>query len=141
MNFNRQVIVIIICYFLSFIFIRGFLYGAIRYQVNNSAYKKRKEGKTFKEWLFYTRDTKELPKILHILYCVILFIHPIALIICTIFYFVKLSTNIGEAVTFLIAGFDVFLMLTIALLFWSPGPGFAYERWITPKGGTRKKKR
>ena len=47
MSFKNQVIVIILCYFLSVFFIRGFLYGIIRYQLNNSAYKKRKKGTTF----------------------------------------------------------------------------------------------
>ena len=141
MNFNRQIIVIFICYFLSFLFIRGFLYGAIRYQVNNSAYKKRKEGKSFKEWLFYSRDKEELPKILRILYHLILFSHPIGLIICAIVHFINLSFNIGEAIAFFFVSFDVLWILVIALLFWSPGPGFAYERWITKNSGPRKKNR
>ena len=38
MSFKNQCVVIILCYFISLLFVRGFLYGIKRYQLNNSAF-------------------------------------------------------------------------------------------------------
>ena len=141
MSFKNQVVVILLCYFISFVFVRGFLYGIKRYQLNNSAYKKRKKGETFKEWLFYSKYKEELPKMLRVLYYTVLIIHPVCLIACVFTYIIKLSLNLGGAVAIFIAGFDVVWMLVIALLFWSPGPDYAYERWITKKRRQKRKKK
>ena len=139
MIFKNQVIVILLCYFISLLFVRGFLYGIKRYQLNNSAYKKRKKGETFKEWLFYSRYKEEIPKILRILYYIVLIIHPMCIIAALFACIIPL--NLGKAIEFFIAGFDAFWMLVIALLFWSPGPGYAYERWIAKKRGQNRKKK
>ena len=137
MNFTNQVVVIMLCYSISFLFIRGFLYGIKRYQLNNSAYKKRKKGETFIEWLFYNRYTEEIPKMLRILYYFVLLIHPTCLIACIFAHLIRLSFNFGEMLAIAIAGFDVVWMLVIALLFWSPGRNYAYERWIPRKRGRK----
>lgn len=138
MSFKNQVIVILLCFFIAFIYVRGFLYGIKRYQLNNSAYKKRKKGENFKEWLFYSRYKEELPKILRLLYYTVLIIHPVCLIACSFANNIALPLNLGGALAIFIAGFDVVWMLVIALLFWSPGRDFAYERWITKKRRNKK---
>ena len=140
MNFKNQVIVIILCYFISFLYARGFLYGIKRYQLNNSAYKKRKKGESFKEWLGYNRYTEEIPKVLRILYYFVLLIHPTCLITCVFIHFIKLPFNVGEILATAIAGFDVVWMLVIAVLFWSPGRNYSYERWIPKKSGRKRDK-
>ena len=139
MSFKNQVVVILLCYFISLLFVRGFLYGIKRYNLNNSAYKKRKRGETFKEWLFYSRYKEEIPKILRVLYYTVLIIHPFTLIACLFAYIIQLPLNLGGALSTYIAGFDVVWMLVIALLFWSPGRDYAYERWITKKRGHKRK--
>lgn len=141
MSFKNQVIVILLCYFISFLFVRGFLYGIKRYQLNNSAYKKRKKGESFKEWLFYSRYMEEIPKILRILYYFVLLTHPMCLITCVFVYLIKLPFNVGEIFATAIAGFDVVWMLVISLIFWSPGRDYAYERWITKKRGQKRGKK
>ena len=45
----EQILAIFLCWLLALFFIRGFLYGLKLYQLNNSAYKKRKGG-SLKEW-------------------------------------------------------------------------------------------
>ena len=139
MSFRNQIIVIFLCYFLSLLFIRGFLYGIKRYQLSNSGYKRRKKRERFKEWLFYSKYKEEIPKILRVLYYTVLIIHPVCLIACLLAYFITLPLNIGRALAIFIAGFDVVWMLVIALLFWSPGSDYAYERWITRKKGQKRK--
>lgn len=141
MSFKNQVIIIILCYFVSFLFIRGFLYGIKRYQLNNSAYKKRKKGESFKEWLFYNRYTEEIPKMLRLLYYFVLLIHPTCLITCVLVHFIELSFNVGEIFVIAIASFDVVWMLIISLLFWSPRHDYAYERWISKKNGVKRDKK
>ena len=141
MSVKNQIIVILLSFLIAFLDVRGFLYGIKRYQLNNSAYKKRKKGENFKEWLFYSRYKEEIPKILRVLYYTVLIIHPTCLIVCLFVHILTLPLNLGEALAFFIAGFDVVWMLVIGLLFWSPGPGYAYERWITKKRGQKRKKK
>lgn len=141
MSLKNQIVVILLCFLISFIYIRGFLYGIKRYQLNNSAYKKRKKGETFKEWLFYSRYKEEIPKILRVLYYSVLIIHPACLITCLFAYIITLPLNIGRILATAIAGLDAAWMLVIALLFWSPGRDYAYERWITKKRGQKHNKK
>ena len=49
MSLGGQMFVILGSYALALMFIRGFLYGVKRYQLNNSAYKKRKRQESFKD--------------------------------------------------------------------------------------------
>ena len=137
MSIKNQILVILLCYFIALLFIRGFLYGIKRYQLNNSAYKKRKKGETFKEWLFYSRYKEEIPKILRILYFIVLIIHPICLFACFFLHIISLPLCIGGVLATAIAGLDVVWILVISLLFWSPGRDFAFERWITKKRGQK----
>lgn len=141
MSLGRQVIMILLCSFIALPFIRGFLYGIKRYQLNNSAYKKRKKQESFKEWLFYSRYKEEIPKILRILYFVVLILHPAGIITCLFVYIIRVPWNIGEMLALEIATFDGIWMLIIELLFWSPGPDFAFERWIKKTRGQKPKKK
>lgn len=77
---------------------------------------------------------------LRILYYAVLVIHPVCLIACVVACIITLSVNLGGALAIFIAGFDVVWMLVIALLFWSPGRDYAYERWITKKRGQNRKR-
>ena len=140
MSFYRESIVILLVFLIAFLHIRMFLLGLKTYQLNNSAYRKRKKGETFKEWLFYSRYKEEIPKMLRVLYYTVLVIHPVCLIACVFTHIITLPLNLGEALAFFIAGFDVVWMLVIALLFWNPGRDYAYERWITKKRGQNRKR-
>ena len=132
-------VLIIGFYLIVMVYIRGFLYGLKRYQLNLSAYKKRKKGETFKEWLLYSRFKEEIPKILLVLYYIVVTIHPVCLIACVFSYI--LSLNIGRALLIFIMGFDSAWMLVLMLLFWTPSGDDAYERWITKKRGQKKKRK
>ena len=139
MSLRNQIIVILLCFLISFFELRVFLYGIKRYQLNNSAYRKRKKGENFKEWLFYSRYKEEIPKILRTLYYSVLIIHPTCLIGCLFTSIILFPLNIGEILAISTASFDVLWFLVISLLFWSPGRDYAYERWIAKKRGQKKK--
>ena len=98
MTLKNQILVIFLCFTLSFVYIRGFLSGVKTYQLNNSAYKKRKKGETFLEWLSYSRYKEEIPKILRVFYFAVLFVHLSCIIICLFLYMIKLPMNIGGAI-------------------------------------------
>ena len=140
MNSFGQVVVVVLFFLISLFDIRGFLYGIMRYQLNNSAYKKRKMGENFKEWLFYSRYKGEIPKVLRILYYTVLTIHPVCAIICVLVDVIGVTSNLGWFLAVTIVIFDSAWMLIIGLFFWSPGRDYAYERWVRKKRGRKTKK-
>jgi len=140
MSILNQIVFVVLCYLLAFFFIRWFLWGVKEYPLNNSARKKRKKGQTLKEWFLYSRYRNEIPKILLVLYFFIILIHPLVLLCCIAFYFIKPLDTYGTLVAKGIAYFDVLWLTAILLLFWSPGPNIPYERWISKKGGKKKRK-
>lgn len=142
MSIKGQIFVILAGFFVSFICIRCFLSGIKSYQLNNNAYKKRKKGETFKEWLLYSRYKEEIPKILRVFYYFVLIVHLAGLLACLFGYIITLPLSIGRKLATAIAGFDCVWIIIIALLFWTPGPNnFAYERWITKKRGQKPNKK
>ena len=138
MSLGNQFIVVVISYLLSFLYIRGFLWGVKAYTLNTSARKKRKKGQTFKEWFLYSRYREEIPKVLLIWYFVVMAIHPLVLLFCIILYFIDSLEVIGAIFAKGIFWFDGVWIITIQLLFWQVKPGFKYERWIEKKGGNKK---
>ena len=138
MSLWKQMLIILLSFILSFAYIRSFLAGLKRYQLNNSAYKKRKKGESFKEWVFYSRYKKEIPKFLLMFYYCVLVIHCACLVICIFFHNFTKFASIGRLLSILIACFDSVWMLIIAVLFWSSGHSYAYGRWITKSHGRKK---
>ena len=142
MILRNEIIVIVLLFLDFFFYIRGFIYGIKRYQLNNSAYKKRKKSETFKEWLFYSRYKKEIPKALIILYYAVLVLHPLCLSLCILSTCViKTPIDIGKNIVISLLVFDLSWSLTLALLFWSTGPSYAYSRWISKRRGQKTKKK
>ena len=137
---KEQLIVILLLYLVFFFYIRGFLSSEILYQLNNSAYKKRKKGQTFIEWLFYSRFRGEIPKILLVLYYSVLIIHPAGAIACLLVH-ITMGLNIGRIILTGIFAFDSIWTFAIHFLFWQNRPGWAFERWITKKRGQRKRRK
>ncbi len=82
MRLQNQIAIILLCWAVAFFYIRWLLSGIISYQLNNSAYKKRKKGMRFKEWFLYSRYREEISKILLLLYFVIVFGHPLMTLVC-----------------------------------------------------------
>ena len=138
MSIKLQIFALLSCFLLSFIYIRSFLYGVKRFQLNNSSFKKRKKKESFIEWLLYSRYREEIPKVLLGLYFFVLFIHSLGVFVCLCLYFIKLHLLIGAVITKIVIYFDASWII-IALLFWSPGRDYAYGRWISKKGNPPQK--
>ena len=134
MSFERQILVIALMSLLAFFYDRGFILGIKNYQLNNSAYKKRKKGETIGEWFLYTRYRDIIPKGWIIFYFILLALHVLCFIICIVVNFTSQS-KIGEIVAIFTFFFDVAWVLVLHILFWSKKPGYAYERWIQKKRG------
>ena len=141
MSIQGQLVCIVICWVLFSFYYRGFLNGAIHYQLNLSAYKKRKKGQSIKEWLLYSRFKEELPKTFLLLHYFMLILHPSCMIVCILLYIIEMPLEVGASVVKTTAIFDAACDLIIALLFWSPGRDYAYDRWITKKRGQPRKRK
>lgn len=89
MNLGRQILLIAPCYLLSFLYIRGFISGEKDYQLNTSAIKKETRDRLSKSGFYTAGFVKKFLKILLILYFVVVVIHPLVLIFCVIFSFIK----------------------------------------------------
>lgn len=142
MTIQRQAALILICWVLAFWEVRGELSGIIVYQLNNSAYKKRKKGMRFKEWFLYTRYREEIPKILLRLYFVVVIAHPSILAICFLLYLLGPYPEIGGNLAKGIMWFDVGWLLILWIAFWDWPSSFPkYSRWIKKKRGMPPKRR
>lgn len=142
MNLKRQVALIMICWILSFCGIRQENSGIILYQLNNSAWRKRKKGMTFKEWFLYTRYREEIPKILLLLYFVIAFGHPLVLAICFLLHLLGPYPEIGGNLAKGAMWFDLGWMLILEIAFWNwPDRAHNYSRWIKKRRGMPPKKK
>ena len=97
MSFERQILVIALMSLLAFFYVRGFILGIKNYQLNNSAYKKRKKGETIVEWFLYTRYRDIIPKGWIIFYFILLALHVLCFIISIVVNFTSQS-KIGEIV-------------------------------------------
>ena len=139
MSLGNQLIIIFGCFILVFLYLRAFISGIKRFYLNKSAIKKKKKEECTADWLFYRKYLTEIPKIILVLYYSVLIVHPICALICFLLH-ISMCFGLGETIAITLAGIDVVLVLTIAVLFWSSGPDYAYGRWLT-KRRTKKDKR
>lgn len=139
-SFPYQILGILIGFLLEFLYARGFLNGIKCYQLNRNAYKKRKKGETFKEWLFYDRWKNEIPKIFLIYHFAILVIHGVGLLMCSLFYLLRLEYQVGSVIAWGVIIWDLACFIIIEILFWSPKRMHTpYERWIVKRRGQKPK--
>ena len=140
MNIERQVLVVVLCLILSFAYLRGFLFGIKRYRLNISAYNKRRKGESFTEWLLYTRYRDVIPQFFYIFYYFVIGLHITAILFC-LFLHICCIESIGRHIAIGIFLIDTIWLVTLALLFWSDGEGYAYKRWIKKSKEKRKGKK
>lgn len=138
MNIERQTLIILLCFILSFFYLRGFLYGLKRHQLNKTSYKKRKFGESLVEWFFYKRYRDIIPSFFYVFYLAVILLHLLGILSCWSLYLIHIET-IGGVISIGIALFDTIWLLVFALLFRKNGPSFAYGRWIKNKSSTKHK--
>lgn len=141
MRLQNQIAIILLCWAVAFFYIRWLLSGIISYQLNNSAYKKRKKGMRFKEWFLYSRYREEIPKILLLLYFVIVFGHPLMTLVCLFLYLVGPYPEIGRVLVTGVMIFDFGWQVIYVLAFWTRDSKPDYSRWIKKKRGIPPKRR
>ena len=136
MNLQVQIIILVLCWVLTFFSIRLELSNIIEYQLNKNAFKKRKKGMTFKEWFLYTRYREEIPKILLFLYFFIVIGHPLVLLVFFLIYLMGPYPEIVGNLVKGVAAFDIGWQLIYAIAFWDwPNRLPKYSRWIKKKRG------
>ncbi|MFR3237832.1 MAG: hypothetical protein ACLTOU_04840 [Acutalibacter sp.] len=142
MNLQVQIIILVLCWVLTFFSIRLELSNIIEYQLNKNAFKKRKKGMTFKEWFLYTRYREEIPKILLFLYFFIVIGHPLVLLVFFLIYLMGPYPEIVGNLVKGVAAFDIGWQLIYAIAFWDwPNRLPKYSRWIKKKRGMPPKKK
>lgn len=142
LSLQRQIVLIVICWALAIFYIRWILAGIIGYQLNNSAFKKRQKGITFRERFFYSRYREEIPKVFFYLYFIILIVHPLILLACLILHVLGPFDGIGGILSKGVAIFDLAWLLLYILAFWvGHGSTPNYSRWIKKKRGMPPKKK
>lgn len=131
----------ILLFLIAFIFIRSFVAGIKIYQLNKSAYKKIRKQESFKDWLCYTKYKGVIPKIILILYWVVVISHSLGIVLSIVLWFMENPEEIIRKVLKILLYFDGIWYLIIQILFWSPSKPFgAYDRWIKKKKGQPPKK-
>lgn len=123
--------------------IRAEIDSILLYQLNKSAYKKRRKGESAKEWFLYSRFREEIPKAMIRLYFAVLFVHPAAILLCYAVHFAGLSTVISTAALCLIFCFDAAWTTVLNLMFRRGrirGKDH-YERWIQRRRGQTPRKK
>lgn len=140
LNLQRQILVLFLTHIMYWLHMRIFIYGLKRYQLNNSAYKKRKKGEAFKEWLFYSRYKEEIPKPILYMHHSILFRHPAAMIACIFLYLANMPSSIGSLISGGIVFFGFWEGLVLKLLFFDPHihGNTDYSRFIKKRRGQTK---
>ena len=143
MSFWNQALGIILSFLVIFCTVRLFLDGIKTYQLNNSAYKKRKKGQTLKEWFCHTRFKKEIPKILMSLYWFIISLHGVALIVCFILWLAEIDETISEWIprgVWYVDGIVAFIILIFSRESKKRGAHALYEKFIKKQGQKPKKR-
>lgn len=130
MSIQGKIVIILLCFVLLFSHIRGFLYGVIRHQLDESEYMERKKGQTVVEWLLYSRYKRETPVFFRVFYYFVLLIHPACLVVCVVLHNIGLPCDVGEIIVISISLFGVLSSVIIPALFLRRNGEIAYDRWI-----------
>lgn len=129
---------LICCFGFVFFNLRGHMSGMIYYQLNNNAYKKRKKGQTFKEWLFNSRFKEEIPKVFLLLYYFELIINPFYIIVYLLLIIINSPYDVLRMFFLIACCSDFAMILLLELLFRGHGDE-PYARWIKRKRGRQTK--
>lgn len=144
MSIGNQMLVISLCLLISFFFIRAFYHGMKRYQLNKSAYRKRKKTENFIQQLLYTKYKEEISFGWRLFYYLICLIHLFLMVVCVVIYIINrdVSFRVGRIIAVVLYYSDMVWVVSIALLFNSrDGGDLRYSRWIRKKRGKQPKKK
>ena len=143
MIFGNPLLLIFLGFCIEFYLARAFISGLLSYMLNKNAYKKRKKGQTFKEWLLYSRYQIEIPKFIRLLYYSILISYPICFGVCVFTFFITGSHVVGGVIARIVEYFWLSITLLGMILFGSPKhrDGTRYDRWIEKNRRNKPRKR
>lgn len=125
-------------FILPILYLKFFIDGICRYQMNKNAYKKRIEKANFLEKLFFIRFTAEIPRFFLVFYYIIFALNIAAIVVVHLLYF--LDSPIFLTVMTYFGGVNIAWSIILRLFFWKSDGYDAYERWITKKRGQNNKK-
>ena len=131
MSIGAQFFVVLCIFFLTFWHHRWILLGMKTTALNKSAYRKLKKGQTVKEWFFYTRFKKVLPKPWVWLFFISFFLHSIVLLVLIPTIFIPNLYVYTDRIVRALALIDGIELLVVFALMWAPNSkGYKLERWV-----------
>ena len=144
MLLRYQLFILFMSFSLFFVPIHSFLFDIAGYKLNKSAFKKKKKGQTFVEWLLFSRFRQEIPKgwiVFFWIFCSMFFVAAITCIL--IFWFDKdLSFWLGRTITLGVYAIFLFYCLIHCVLFYSRKPGETkFDKWFKKRGNPPKKRK
>lgn len=136
---HGEILFILAEFLLAYVYIRAFISGIKTYQLNKSAYKKKKKGEKFWEWILLSRWKDEVPKFYIIFNYVIIILHLLAILFCIVMRILNKSYG-GYIVVFLYFFNSVWIVINKLLFLNNKLDGKTdYSRWIKHKRGQDRK--
>ena len=139
MLLENQILAFLVSFFLFFFYLRMFFWGMKSYQLNKSAYKKKKKDETFVQRLLYVKFKEEIPLGWRLFYYFFCLSHFACILVCVVLRLIsaEISWNIGGKIAKWCVYFDFLWNSVVLLAFHSRDPlnAVKYERWIKKKRG------
>lgn len=137
------ILLIVLIFLLNFLYARVFVSGFVDYQLNKNALKKRSEGQSFGDWLWYRRFKEEIPTFWLFAYYFD-FVVFAAAVVCMIVFHIYMPTPdkiIERRILYCIWMYCCWRIVLPCILFGSYKTGrfrLRYSRWIRKKRGQKK---
>ena len=135
-KFPLQFFFLFFLFFFTFISLYAFLSNIVSVRLNKSARKKRREGQSFKELLFFSRFRDVIPKFWFFFYIVLNSMNFTAILICMLLNLLDVSPKISTQMVLYVFIFDTICMMLHSIIFWVPNGRFnnkAIKKWFGKK--------
>ena len=145
MLLRYQLIIIFVVLSLTFMHLHSFIVGIADYKLNKSAFKKRKQGQTFVEWLLFSRFRQEIPKGWIVFFISLCSTYLFVALTCVFLYICNedVSFWLGKKITLgVIMVFLLYLSIDFVLFYSREPEKFTnYDKWFKKRGNPPKKRK
>ena len=86
------------------------------YPIQHKRQKKRAKGQSLKEWFFFFRYQDRISRRLMVCYYMVVVIHPLLIVICSIFYFIEPMVKVGSMLAKGLFVFDLIWMVGLIVI-------------------------
>jgi hypothetical protein len=141
MNIAYELLGISFAFLYTFVAFRLLFWSIIDYLLKKNKKIKIKKGQSFMEWLLYTRFRNEIPRILLYLYYTMISLHLISYLCVLMAITFNTFINIAQTINKNIPIIDIFILMILVIVFYSPERDLNIGRWIKKRRKKDKIKR